>query len=106
MSKGDPFVSGTELVNLRSKLISLKEELRRCLESDDLYRAIALSKSIRQYEKKDPDLRYKRALEKIKNARRSNRISKYELITKYKEEALVARQYITRFNLSGLWIGT
>jgi hypothetical protein len=107
MSKGDPFASGSELLNIRNKVSSLKEELRRCLESDDIFRAISLRESIRQQEKKDPELAYMRALEKMKKAQRSNRISrKYALIAKYTEKALSARQYITRFNLNGLWIGT
>jgi hypothetical protein len=106
MSKGDPFASGSELLNIRNKVSSLKEELRRCLESDDIFRAISLRESIRQQEKKDPELAYMRALEKMKKAQRSNRMSKYARIAKYTEKALTARQYITRFNLNGLWIGT
>jgi hypothetical protein len=100
------FASGAELSNTRNKISLLKDDLKRALEADDIYRAIRIRESIRHEEKKDPELAYTRALRRIEKAHRSNRISKYEIIEKYTERALLARKYITRYNLNGLWLGT
>lgn len=52
-------------------------------------------------------LTHGRALGKIKMARESGKFTtrkKYEIISKYTKEAEVAREFIPRLNMHGLWI--
>lgn len=95
------------LDDLRSDIKQMKENLALSLVTDDLMRIVALTKSINEAQEKDPEFVYSRALEKIANARQSGKYTtrkKYELISHYTKEAELAREFIPRLNMHGMWI--
>jgi hypothetical protein len=94
-----------ELRNLRSDIASLKENLKWALATDDIQRAIDLTNAIENAQEKDPEIVYSNMLQKIENAQRMNVSKKYKLLPRYTEEAMVARKYIPRLNMDGLWLG-
>lgn len=94
-----------ELRNLRSDIASLKENKKWALATDDIQRAIDLTNAIDKAQEKDPEVVYSKALQKIVNAQSMNVSKKYKLLPKYTEEAMIARKYIPRLNMDGLWLG-
>ncbi len=99
------FAHGSELQDLRVDIASLKENLKWALATDDITRIIDLSAAIEKAQDKDPEFVYSRMLEKIDEAQKMNVSKKYQVLPKITEEAMVARQYIPRLNMEGLWIG-
>jgi hypothetical protein len=100
------FVQGKELLTLREDIVSLENNLKWSLATDDLSRVVALQRAIEQKQKKDPDRVYKDAILKIIKAKQMKKISKkYRIISKYTKIAMEARKYIDRLNMEGLWIG-
>jgi hypothetical protein len=96
-----------ELEELRSDMKQMKDNLALSLVTDDLMRIVALTKSIKEAQEKDPEFVYSRALEKIASAGESGKYTtrkKYDLITHYTKEAKVAREFIPRLNMHGLWV--
>lgn len=92
---------------LRSDIKHMKETLALSLATDDLMRVVALTNSIQEAQEKDPEFIYSKALERIADAQNVGKYStkkKYEIITHYSKEAEVAREFIPRFNMHGLWI--
>jgi hypothetical protein len=99
------FKHGTELENLRTDLVSMKENLKWALATDDIGRIIDLTAAIEKAQEKDPEFVYARALRKIDDAQKMNVSKKYHVLPKITEEALSARQHIPRLNMEGLWLG-
>jgi hypothetical protein len=94
-----------DLQSLRSDIATLKNNLKWALYTDDIHRIMALRMAIEKKEREDPDLVYAKALQKIIDARDMRVHKKYETIKKYTEEAEMARKFIPRLNLEGLWVG-
>lgn len=100
------FAQGKELQSLREDIVSLENNLKWSLATDDLSRVVALQRAIEQKQKKDPDRVYKDAIMRIIRAKEMKKISKkYRIISKYTKIAMEARKHIARLNMEGLWIG-
>jgi hypothetical protein len=99
-----PFAQGKELQDLRSDIIQMKQNLQLSLATDDLMRVVALTKSLEEAEKRDPEYVYTKALKMIAGAGKYNTKKKYQILTRYNKEAKVARSYIARLNMGGLWV--
>eukprot|EP00527_Entomoneis_sp_CCMP2396_P002291 CAMPEP_0198149968 /NCGR_PEP_ID=MMETSP1443-20131203/48812_1 /TAXON_ID=186043 /ORGANISM="Entomoneis sp., Strain CCMP2396" /LENGTH=408 /DNA_ID=CAMNT_0043815143 /DNA_START=17 /DNA_END=1243 /DNA_ORIENTATION=+ len=108
-SPNGKFATGKELKRLRSDLDSLRENLIWAQAMKDEDRIDDISKAIKNGEKRDPDLTYKRALREIINAKASYLLPVEERkckVKKWEEEAADARQCLARFHLEGLWVGS
>ena len=62
--------------------------------------------SIEEAEKKDPELVYKNALQRIAESNLYNSRKKYDILSKYNKVAREARADIARLKLDGLWVAT
>ena len=100
----DRFAQGEKLKEIRADIQLMKQNLKLSLVTDDLMKVVALTKSIKDIEKKDPELVYSRALEMIAGADQYNTRKKYEIISRYNREAKAARAYIPRLNMYGIWV--
>lgn len=100
----DRFAQGEKLKELRADIQLMKQNLQLSLVTDDLMRVVALTKSIKDIEKKDPELVYSTALEMIAGANQYNTRKKYEIISRYNREAKAARAHIPRLNMYGIWV--
>lgn len=102
------FACGKELDDLRTDVGHLRETLSLAQKMKDTDRCIELERKIQEIEGKDPEIAYKRALDEIKAAKTSVRLSeeKKDLVLKHwKGEARIARDTLPRFQLEGLWVG-
>jgi hypothetical protein len=99
-----PFAQGKELQDLRSDILQMKQNLQLSLATDDLMRVVALTKSLEEAKKRDPEVVYTKALKMIAGAGKYHTKKKYQIITRYNKEAKVARSYIARLNMGGLWV--
>jgi hypothetical protein len=100
------FKHGSDLTNLRNDIVSLKENLKWALATDDIARIIDLSFAIEEAQNQDPEYVYAQRLEKIYDIEQMRSVSKkYQMLPKVTEEALSVRQFIPRLNMEGLWLG-
>eukprot|EP00557_Chaetoceros_sp_GSL56_P013907 CAMPEP_0176484192 /NCGR_PEP_ID=MMETSP0200_2-20121128/4323_1 /TAXON_ID=947934 /ORGANISM="Chaetoceros sp., Strain GSL56" /LENGTH=506 /DNA_ID=CAMNT_0017880649 /DNA_START=798 /DNA_END=2318 /DNA_ORIENTATION=+ len=103
-AQNERFAQGKELQDLRSDVLQMKQNLQLSLATDDLMRVVALTKSLEEAEKRDPEYVYTKALKMIAGAGGYNTKKKYQIITRYNKEAKIARSYIARLNMGGLWV--
>lgn len=99
------FAHGSDLETLRSDIQNFKNNLKYALATDDIGRIIDLTAAIEKAQERDPEFVYSKMLLKIDEAQKMNVSKKYQLLPKLTEEALIARQFIPRLNMEGLWIG-
>ena len=99
------FAHDAELENLRSDISNFKNNLKYALATDDIGRIIDLTAAIEKAQERDPEFVYSKMLQKIDEAQKMNVSKKYQLLPKLTEEALIARQFIPRLNMEGLWLG-
>lgn len=103
-SQENKYLTGNELKELRADIQQMKQNLQLSLATDDLMRVVSLQKSIEEAEKKDPELVYKNALQRIAESNQYNSRKKYDILSKYNKVAREARANIARLNLDGLWV--
>ena len=103
-----PFASGDELVQLRSILEKLRQDLKFAESSGDGALVASLSNAIETEERRDPEIVYAKSIREMNNAKASHTLPEEEKvrnIEKWQKMAAAARRCIARFQLEGVWMG-
>ena len=101
----EEFATGQELLDLRSDLSSLRENLGWAEALQDQALVKDLTKAIRDGERRDPETTYTTALQKLEEAKEGKKLETDDDVERWSIEAASARSCLPRFNLEGLWVG-
>ena len=96
------FSSGEKLIELRSQISTMRDQLKSACDTNYEVRISALTDAIASAERKDPELVYEKALEECALYEASG---EFDLAAEAWREAKIARENIAQFNLHGLWVG-
>lgn len=96
------FVYGNELLELRSKVKSLKEKMKRMRQQGSKSKVSELFQEIKTLLVRDAEYMYGQALALTEQARLENR---EEVAQKYFQEGKRIRSCLPHFSIEGLWVG-
>jgi len=96
------FEHGDNLMELRKQVKDMKVDLQDARNDGDLSKMSKLKSKITEAQRKDAELMYRLATERMAGAEEEGLSEEHE---KYKNEAMAARSVLPQFNIEGLWVG-
>eukprot|EP00568_Trieres_chinensis_P006186 CAMPEP_0183307318 /NCGR_PEP_ID=MMETSP0160_2-20130417/17260_1 /TAXON_ID=2839 ORGANISM="Odontella Sinensis, Strain Grunow 1884" /NCGR_SAMPLE_ID=MMETSP0160_2 /ASSEMBLY_ACC=CAM_ASM_000250 /LENGTH=388 /DNA_ID=CAMNT_0025470879 /DNA_START=73 /DNA_END=1239 /DNA_ORIENTATION=+ len=96
------FVHGDDVVELRKKIDELRGDLVDARNNGDVTRIRELKTRITEAGRRDAELIYRIANERMKKAEEEGLEDRVE---KFRKEAVDARSVLPQFNIEGLWVG-